>query len=834
MFGISADFEKVRDGWSALIGSINLKTWNGEISKLEGHMHRAKEFLKDDPDKNEQIKNSYFGYAITVGKSDSEDLLYVSSPRSWPAGKVEVYKKQEGDVHPYFVRVHHGEQTGEMFGASLCAADFNGDGVEDLIVGAPFYAGSELSFNEGRISVISSRGSRMYDENNFYGKRNKAGSQFGLALSAIGDLNMDGLPDIAVGAPHEDDVGAIYIFLGDRQNGIRLSQHIKASDIDPSLKGFGISMTGEQDIDSNGFDDIGVGCYLSSNVVLLKTKPIIKLSGSLGILSDFKEGKISVNSEPLLIYACVHYEQGHLKTDVAYVRIDIDVDQKLKRTKSVQLNSTLVNSALKGNQIKVDTEIAYNTQFCLNFTFQLQEEIKNRNNELLIEMRFSTVTDDERCKKKECPMIDQNLENEVTELRLPFKTYTTDLQLSSKFINTNGSSYMHSAGNKNLAIEVKIVNKKDMALSTKLEIKMPSILSVKYVEGNERCKALTQVLTQTEAAKTDYYCNFRNVERNEEPTIILHVSTSDLTEDVDDLIFNFTVSSASKELDIRDNDSSLQLFVNVDTPLFISGFANPPEIIISKAVDDEANNDFKHTFDVSNKSPMKLTVSVNITVPIPVIVSDAERIPMFLLQSKLQLSNGSQLPCSSDADENIKKYFIEWNDTGLPNQDFTRGLSEKLKSSAKNVMKSNFDCNHQSQSTESSITIACVNISCSNFLFYGNATIEVRMRSSYKVFDYLIGTDGTRKFITRASVFLSRYRQKFHLHGNLETAVETPISINIHKSPIWPFILAIVLSLVLLILITYGLYKAKFFKRNRVNKDISNDAGATSTENLLT
>ncbi|NEU35414.1 hypothetical protein GN156_32690, partial [bacterium LRH843] len=86
-------------------------------------------------------------------------------------------------------------------------------------------------------------------------------SQFGLALSAIGDLNMDGLPDIAVGAPHEDDVGAIYIFLGDRQNGIRLSQHIKASDIDPSLKGFGISMTGEQDIDSNGFDDIGVGCY---------------------------------------------------------------------------------------------------------------------------------------------------------------------------------------------------------------------------------------------------------------------------------------------------------------------------------------------------------------------------------------------------------------------------------------------------------------------------------------------------------------------------------------------------------------------------------------------
>ncbi|RZF44743.1 hypothetical protein LSTR_LSTR000695 [Laodelphax striatellus] len=834
IYGLSADFEKVPDGWSALIGkiSINRHRWEGAVSKLNWTIKEDKRFLMDDKLENKRIKNSYFGYTVTAGKSSSEDLIYVSSPRNGSAGKVEVYQKQS-NVPPKRIGFYLGEQTGEMFGASLCASDFNNDGIEDIVVGAPFFARSEESFNEGRISVIISIG---YDlRNRFrtsyrYSGRKNSGAQFGLSLSAIGDLDKDGLPDIAVGAPYEDGQGAIYIFLGDRVNGLseQFSQHIRASEVHHSLLGFGISMTGEQDVDFNRFDDIGVGSYLSSTVVLLKSKQVIKLRGDLKILSDFERGVISVNEKPVLISACVHYEAGQLKTDMAYVQIKIDVDKKFKRTRSVEVNSTL--ATIKGTTIEAVSEIFYNESFCLNFTFYLQEEIKNRDYELLIEMQNSTLNDDERC-IKECPMTDPKLERDLTELRLPFETHVADLQLSSEFINISGSTYMHTSANRNLAIKVKFINKKDTAIATMLDIKIPSILSIKYVEGDERCKMFT--LLKTEAEQTHYNCKFRNVKRNEERTIIMHLSTSDLTEEVDELIFNFTVSSSSKELenDLEDNDSSLALSVDVDTPLFISGYANPTEIIISK---DEKNDIFKHVYDVSNRSPMKLAVSINITVPIPVIVSDTGRVPMVLLQGKLQLPYDKEITCSNDADESLKKLFLEWND--IPDQNFTRSLGDKMKLRAEKIMKNNFDCDHQSQlfTTESSIALACVNISCSSFPFEGNATVELRLRSSYKVFEYLIGTDGMRKFITGASVFLSHYRKKFHLTGIQEAEVETKITVYIHENPIWPLVLAIVLTLVLLIIITYGLYKANFFKRNRVNKDISNDAGATSTDNLLT
>jgi hypothetical protein len=46
-----------------------------------------------------------------------------------------------------------GKQTGEYFGAALCVLDVNGDGLDDILVGAPHY-GRDKTWDQGRIYVF--------------------------------------------------------------------------------------------------------------------------------------------------------------------------------------------------------------------------------------------------------------------------------------------------------------------------------------------------------------------------------------------------------------------------------------------------------------------------------------------------------------------------------------------------------------------------------------------------------------------------------------------------------------------------------------------------------
>ena len=48
-------------------------------------------------------------------------------------------------------------QMGSFFGSVLCAADVNGDGLDDLLVGAPMF--STNNTEEGRVYVYVNAGS---------------------------------------------------------------------------------------------------------------------------------------------------------------------------------------------------------------------------------------------------------------------------------------------------------------------------------------------------------------------------------------------------------------------------------------------------------------------------------------------------------------------------------------------------------------------------------------------------------------------------------------------------------------------------------------------------
>lgn len=42
----------------------------------------------------------------------------------------------------------------------------------------------------------------------------KPRSRFGFSMTSLGDINKDGYNDVAIGAPYENDHGAVYVYLG--------------------------------------------------------------------------------------------------------------------------------------------------------------------------------------------------------------------------------------------------------------------------------------------------------------------------------------------------------------------------------------------------------------------------------------------------------------------------------------------------------------------------------------------------------------------------------------------------------------------------------------------
>ena len=90
-----------------------------------------------------------------------------------------------------------GVATGEQFGfVGERVADLDGDGICELIVGAP--TNSALGAANGRAQVFSGATGAPIPELQWHGE---ASSYLGAAVSDAGDVNADGTPDLITGAP---------------------------------------------------------------------------------------------------------------------------------------------------------------------------------------------------------------------------------------------------------------------------------------------------------------------------------------------------------------------------------------------------------------------------------------------------------------------------------------------------------------------------------------------------------------------------------------------------------------------------------------------------------
>jgi hypothetical protein len=200
-----------------------------------------------------------FGTALAaVGDQNGDGLadLLVGAPR------MDVGVPNNGAARLYsgatfaLLTTLPGTASGDEFGRALTdAGDLDGDGQQDLLIGAPRQDG--VGLESGQVVALAGGGFAVL--HSWTGAA--AGDQLGSAVAGIGDVDGDGTPDVAIGSPLADvlakDSGRAQVFSG--ATGALVLELAPLACNGDAGDGFGSSLAGVGDVNGDGTPDVAVG-----------------------------------------------------------------------------------------------------------------------------------------------------------------------------------------------------------------------------------------------------------------------------------------------------------------------------------------------------------------------------------------------------------------------------------------------------------------------------------------------------------------------------------------------------------------------------------------------
>ncbi|XP_063227924.1 integrin alpha-PS2 isoform X2 [Bacillus rossius redtenbacheri] len=614
------------DGERLFIGAPGSWYWQGQLYSQSTYSRPEVMSTQEGPPIDD---DSYLGYSVAVGdfSGGGRGDVAVGMPRGLQlVGKVVLYTWNLTNIQNI-----SGEQLGSYFGYAMCAVDLDGDGLDDLVVGAPMH--TDLSNNDGKYETgrvyVFYQGAQAGRFSQFDvrdGTNSK--SRFGLALSSLGDINKDGFGDFAVGAPYDgpNERGAVYIYHGSR-NGVteKYSQRILAEDILSTLSTFGFSVSGGIDLDENEYPDLVVGAYEANTAVFLKSRPVVKVDSLVTFMLDQKQ--ISLDEKNCTLRGGMRVTCVELNACLQYG--GVGVDNRLSFHVQLVLDTKVPKSPrmyflehVNRNMLNFTFTLDKNVRYCRNYYVFILPEIRDKLTPLEAEIRYSLDTDARsqpgssgrtRFTRSLAPIIDQ-YKSEFARDSIniqkncgPDNVCIPDLHLEAR---PSVTQYLLGSGDR-FVIEAAVENRGEDAFEAVYELFLPVGMSyINYEHTPESPVYCTRV------NNTFVRCDVGNPLPEGKLVrfrVLLQPSYKEGMKTRYEFFMRANTSNPENDTDF-DNEIIMKIPIQVEAHLNIIGSSHPPELHYNTSQfnieeikhESEIGPQVIHKYAIVNKGPSDL------------------------------------------------------------------------------------------------------------------------------------------------------------------------------------------------------------------------------------
>ncbi|KAG8510489.1 Integrin alpha-6 [Galemys pyrenaicus] len=801
--------------------------------------------------------NSYLGFSLDSGKGITlqDNVTFVSgAPRANHSGAVvllQIDDKKSSNLRPE--HIFEGEGLASSFGYDVAVADLNKDGWQDIIVGAPQYFDRDGEVGGAVYIYINQKGNwKNVKPIRLNGTKD---SMFGIAVKNIGDINQDGYPDIAVGAPY-DDLGKVFIYHGS-PDGINTKPTQVLEAINTSY--FGYSIAGNMDLDGNKYPDVAVGS-LTDTVTVFRSRPVINIQKTVTVTPnkiDLQKTSKSSCQAPsgicLAVKACFEYTAK----DPGYnpiITILGTVEAEMERRKSGL--SSRVQFKSHSSEPKHTKELTLSMQKrkqCMEEILWLQENIRDKLRPIPITASVEILESNARRRINSLPEVlpilnsnepttvqtdvhflkegcgDDNVCNSNLKLEYKFCTREANQDKFSYLPIHNGVPELVLKDQKDIALEITVTNSPsnaadptkdgDDAHEAKLIATFPETLT--YSAHRELRsypeKQLSCVANQN-GSQVD--CELGNpFKRNSSVTFYLVLSTTEVTFDTTDLDINLQLETTSNQ----DNLASItaRAKVVIELLLSVSGVAKPSQVYFGGTVvgeqamksEDEVGSLIEYEFRVINLGkPLKRLGTATLNIQWPKEISNGK---WLLYLMKVESSGLENIACEPQSEINFLKLKESHNTRKK------RDISEKQIDDSR---KFSLFSERKYQTLNCSVNVNCVTIKCPLRGLDSKASVVLRSRlwnstflEEYSKMNYL-------DILVRASIDVIATTDNIKL-PNAGTQVRVTVfpsktTAQYSGVPWWIILVAILAGILVLGLLVFLLWKCGFFKRYRYDDSV--------------